>query len=106
MNSRVFSWFALVGALAISIATARAEPTAIKIGVLKVGATGPVYVGLAHGYFTEVGFKPELIYFGAGSAVAEAVVAGSVDVGVTGLTAGLYNLVGQDQIRVISGLHR
>ena len=106
MNSRYFRPLALAGALLASLAAARAEPTAIKIGVLKVGATGPVYVGLAHGYFTQEGFNPELVYFGAGSAVAEAVVAGSVDVGVTGLTAGLYTLAGQDQIRVISGLHR
>ena len=106
MNSRFVCVLALVGALVLAPVTARAEPTAIKIGVLKVGATGPVYVGLAHGYFTQEGFKPELVYFGAGSAVAEAIVAGSVDIGVTGLTAGLYNLAAENQIRVISGLHR
>ena len=106
MVSRVFRVLVLAGALAVSAATARGEPTAIKIGVLKVGATGPVYVALAHGYIAEEGLQPELIYFGAGSAVAEAVVAGSIDVGVTGLTAGLYTMAAEDQIRVISGLHR
>jgi NitT/TauT family transport system substrate-binding protein len=106
MNRRLVRIFAFAGALALSAAVARAEPTAIKIGVLKVGATGPVYVGLAHGYFATEGFKPELVYFGAGSDVAEALVAGSIDVGVTGLTAGLYNLAAENQIRVISGLHR
>jgi NitT/TauT family transport system substrate-binding protein len=106
MTGRLFSTLALAGALVVSAATARAELTEIKIGVLKVGATGPVYVGLAHGYFTQEGLKPDLIYFGAGSAVAEAVVAGSIDVAVTGLTAGLYNLAAENQIRVIGGLHR
>jgi NitT/TauT family transport system substrate-binding protein len=106
MNSRLFRIFVLAGGLVFSAATARAALTEIKIGVLKVGATGPVYVGLAHGYFTQEGLNPELVYFGAGSDVAEAVVAGSIDVGVTGLTAGLYNLAAKNQIRVISGLHR
>lgn len=106
MNRQLFRTLALAAALVLSAATARAALTEVKIGVLKVGATGPVYVGLAHGYFTQEGLKPELVYFGAGSAVAEAVVARSVDVGVTGLTAGLYNLAAKNEIRVISGLHR
>jgi NitT/TauT family transport system substrate-binding protein len=106
MKKLLLRTLTLAVGLAVSTAIAHAEPTEIKIGVLKVGATGPVYVGLAHGYFAQEGFKPELVYFGAGSAVAEAVVAGSVDIAVTGLTAGLYNLAAENQIRVISGLHR
>lgn len=106
MNNRFLRRIALVGLVVISAASAHAESTAIKIGVLKVGATAPVYIGVAHGYFAQAGLKPELVYFGAGSAVAEAVAAGSVDIGLTGLTAGLYNLAADNQIRVISGLHR
>jgi len=87
-------------------ASAAAPLQEIKVGVLKVGATGPVYVALDRGYFTAEGLKADLVYFGAGSAVAEAIVAGSVDVGVTGLTAGLYNMAAGGQVRVISGLHR
>lgn len=106
MNGRTIRVAALAAALILAGAAARAELTAIKIGVLKVGATGPVYVGLAHGYFTQAGLNAELVYFEAGSAVAEAIVAGSIDVGVTGLTAGLYNLAAGGQIRIVAGLHR
>jgi len=100
-------WACGIAATAATTAASAAPPLQeIKVGVLKVGATGPVYVALDRGYFTAEGLQADLVYFGAGSAVAEAIVAGSVDIGVTGLTAGLYNMAAGSQVRVISGLHR
>jgi NitT/TauT family transport system substrate-binding protein len=83
---------------------ARAEP--IKIGILKVGSSGPVFLADGEGYFAAEGLAPELVYFDSGQAVAVAVVAGAVDVGMTGLTGGLYNLAAKGEMRVLAGVHR
>lgn len=94
----------LIGAMALAGAAQAAE--AIKVGILKVGASGPLYIAADRGYFTAKGLDVTLVNFGAGQAVAVAVASGDIDVGVTGLTAGLYNLASGGQIRVIAGLHR
>jgi NitT/TauT family transport system substrate-binding protein len=93
-------------ALAGFVFTTAAHAEAIKIGILKVGASGPVYLAQDRGYFTAEGLAVTLENFGAGQAVALAVASGDIDIGVTGLTAGLYNLASGGQIRVIAGLHR
>lgn len=97
-----------MGALALAglLFAAGAQAETIKVGILKVGASGPVYIAEARGYFAAEGLTAEPVTFGAGQAVAVAVVAGDVDIGVTGLTAGLYNLASGGQIRVVAGLHR
>jgi NitT/TauT family transport system substrate-binding protein len=78
----------------------------IKVGILKVGSSGPVYIAQDRGYFAAEGLTAELVSFEAGQAVAVAVVAGDADIGVTGLTAGLYNLAAKGELRVVAGLHR
>jgi NitT/TauT family transport system substrate-binding protein len=83
-----------------------AQAEAIKVGILKVGASGPLYIAQERGYFAAENLQVELTNFGAGQAVAVAVASGDVDIGVTGLTAGLYNLASGGQIRVVAGLHR
>ena len=95
----------LLALAGLMIATA-AHGEAIKIGILKVGASGPLYIAQDRGYFAAENLQVELANFGAGQAVAVAVAAGDVDIGVTGLTAGLYNLASGGQIRVVAGLHR
>jgi NitT/TauT family transport system substrate-binding protein len=98
-------WMSALALAGLLFATcARAEP--IKVGILKVGASGPVYLAQERGYFAAESLEVTLENFGAGQAVAVAVASGAVDIGVTGLTAGLYNLASGGQIRVIAGLHR
>ena len=102
MNCRRAS--VLVFAVLIAAGTARAET--VKVGILKVGASGPVYIARDRDYFAAEGLTVDLVNFEAGQAVAVATVSGDVDIGVTGLTAGLYNLAVGGQIRVVAGLHR
>lgn len=96
-------FYSLIAAMTLASA---AHAEAIKVGILKVGASGPLYVAADRGYFTAQGLDVTLVNFGAGQAVAVAVASGDIDIGVTGLTAGLYNLASGGQIRVIAGLHR
>lgn len=81
--------FALVGG-AISAAEAQAPP---KVGVLKLTSSAPIFVGMEKGFFKEFGAEPELVYFQAAAPIATALAAGQLDVGATGLTAALYNIV-------------
>jgi NitT/TauT family transport system substrate-binding protein len=96
-----------IAALAVALAAAApASAEAIKVGILKVASSGPVYLARDMGFFAAEGLETELVNFESGQSVAVAVVAGEVDMGVTGLTAGLYNMAAQGEMRVLAGMHR
>jgi NitT/TauT family transport system substrate-binding protein len=78
----------------------------INIGVLKLASSGPVYIAYDKGYFAAEGLQPELKFFHAAQPVAVAVVSGDIDVGVTGLTAGFYNLAGKGALKIIGAQSR
>ena len=65
----------------------------VKVGVLKLTSSAPVFVGVDKGFFKEFGVEPELVFFQAAAPIATALAAGQIDVGATGLTAALYNIV-------------
>lgn len=97
----------LFGALALPALGAPAvagEP--LRIGVLKLASSGPVFIAAARGYFTAEGIDAELRFFDAAQPVAVAVVSGDIDIGVTGLTAGFYNLAGKGALRIIGAQSR
>jgi NitT/TauT family transport system substrate-binding protein len=80
-----------------------AEPKRVKVGVLKLTSSAPVFLGVEKGFFREAGVEPELVYFQAAQPVAVAIAAGEVEVGATGLTAGLYNIVaGGEKLWVVA----
>jgi NitT/TauT family transport system substrate-binding protein len=66
---------------------------AVKLGVLKLTSSAVLFLGVEKGYFREFGIEPELVYFQAAQPIAVALASGDVQVGATGLTAGLYNIV-------------
>jgi NitT/TauT family transport system substrate-binding protein len=78
----------------------------LSIGVLKLASSGPVFIAVDRGYFAAEGIDPELRFFDAAQPVAVGTVAGDVDVGVTGLTAGFYNLAGKGALRIIGAQSR
>ncbi len=69
--------------------------TTVKVGMLKVSSSAPLFVGLEKGYFQEEGIKIEPIWFKSAQPIAMALASGDIDVGATGLTAGLYNAAAQ-----------
>ncbi|HET7341723.1 MAG TPA: ABC transporter substrate-binding protein [Methylomirabilota bacterium] len=87
----------LIAALALLAlgagAGAAPAPQKVKIGVLKLTSSAVLFVGADKGYFREFGIEPELVYFQAAQPIAVALASGDLDVGATGLTAGLYNIV-------------
>jgi NitT/TauT family transport system substrate-binding protein len=64
-----------------------------KVGVLKLTASAPIFVGVEKGFFKAFGVNPELVYFQAAAPISTAIAAGQVDVGATGLTAATFNIV-------------
>jgi NitT/TauT family transport system substrate-binding protein len=65
--------------------------------VLKLTSSAPIFVGVEKGFFKEFGIEPELVFFQAAAPIATALAAGQVEVGATGLTAALYNIVLQGE---------
>jgi len=83
--------------LAVAVAAGAAEPRKVKVGILKLTSSAPVFVGIEKGFFREAGIEPELVWFQAAQPVAVALAAGDIEVGATGLTAGLFNIVAGGQ---------
>jgi NitT/TauT family transport system substrate-binding protein len=78
----------------------------LTIGVLRLASSAPVFIALERGYFAAEGLDAELRFFDAAQPIAVATVAGDVDIGVTALTAGFYNLAGKGALRVIGAQSR
>ena len=81
-----------------------AEP--IGIGVLKLVSSGPIFIAVDRGYFAAEGLDPTLKFFDAAQPVSLAVVSADIDVGVTGLTAGFFNLAGKGALKIIAAQSR
>ena len=92
----------LVGLLLFAPAAAGATER-VKVGVLKLTSSAPLFVGIEKGFFQEHGIEPELVFFQAAAPIATAIATGQVDVGATGLTAALYNIVlGGEQLWIVA----
>jgi len=97
----------IAAALTATLALARpADAEAIKIGLLRVPASGPVFVAVEKGYFAAEGFEPQLVYFESGPPVAVGVVSGDLDFGAGALIGAFYNLAAKGALRMIGALAR
>jgi NitT/TauT family transport system substrate-binding protein len=83
-----------------------AEAEHFKIGVLRLGQAGPVYIAQDKGYFAAEGLDTEVVLFDAAQPIAVAVASGDLAFGATALTAGLYSLGGQGALRIVAGMNR
>ena len=95
--------FLVLLALAIVVG-AHAEDRKVKVGVLRLSSSAPVFIAQDKGYFREAGVDVDLKFFDAAQPVAVAATSGDVDFGVTSLTAGFYNLAGKGALKVIGGM--
>jgi NitT/TauT family transport system substrate-binding protein len=84
---------AITAGLLLALASSVHAQDKVKVGVLKLTSSAPLFVGVEKGFFKEFGVEPELVYFQAAAPIATALAAGQIDVGATGLTAALYNIV-------------
>ncbi len=94
-----------VAAISLTVAMSGAAPAraeSIKIGLSKLLSYPATPIAIERGYFKEQGIEPEMVFFDSAQPVAVAVASGSVDFGVSGLSAAFYTLAGQGQLRMIA----
>jgi NitT/TauT family transport system substrate-binding protein len=91
--------------LTLAITTsAWADDAKIKLGVLRLSSSAPIFIAQDKGYFHDAGLDVELKFFDAAQPVAVAATSGDIDFGITSLTAGFYNLAGKGALKVIGGM--
>ena len=90
----------LVGLLFASAARA-SEP--LRLGLLHTLSPAPFYIAQERGYFRDEGIDLSFRFFEAAQPIAAAAVAGDIDVGVTALTGGFFNLAEKGTLKVIGG---
>ena len=68
----------LLALLAVWPRLARRGPgtAKVKVGVLKLTSSAPVFVGVEKGFFKDLGIEPELVFFQAAAPIATALAAG------------------------------
>jgi NitT/TauT family transport system substrate-binding protein len=103
--SKVVGALVVAALLAVS-AHGAAAADKLVIGVLKLVSSGPIYLAQDKGYFKTEGIEADLKFFEAAQPVSVAVVSGDIDVGVTGLTGGFYNLAGKGGLTIIAAQSR
>ncbi|HYZ63110.1 MAG TPA: ABC transporter substrate-binding protein [Acetobacteraceae bacterium] len=92
---------AVLVAMALGHASVAAEK--LRIGLLHTLSPAPLYLAMARGYFAGEGLDARFSFFEAAQPIAAAAVAGDIDVGVTALTGGFFNLAGRGALKVIGG---
>src|SRR6266852_7030991 len=56
---------AIAGGISLSPGAEAQTPAPLKVGVLKLTSSAPIFVGVEKGFFKEFGVEPELVYFQA-----------------------------------------
>jgi NitT/TauT family transport system substrate-binding protein len=75
----------------------------LRLGLLQTLSPAPFYIAQERGYFRDAGVDLSFVFFQAAQPIAAAAVAGDIDVGVTALTGGFFNLAVTGLLKVIGG---
>lgn len=73
------------------------KPVKVSLGMLRLTSSAPLFIAMDKGYFKEVGIEIDPQWFDAAQPIAVATASSKVDVGATGITAGLYNMAAKGQ---------
>ena len=85
------------------VATQSGAADRIKIGILKITVTAPLWLADEKGWFAAENLQPAFVEFDSQQPIVAALLSGDIDVGVAGLSAGFYNSAGQGSLRIIAG---
>ena len=92
---RILTGTAALSFVASAPAVIRAQEKAskIRIGLVPLISSGPIFIADARKFFDKVNLDVELKYFADGAVAMPALVAGELDLTATTLNAGLFNTV-------------
>lgn len=76
---------------------APAEAKKLSVGLLKLTSSAPVFIGIEKGFFKQEGLELDVQWFEAAHPIAVATASNKVDIGATGITASLFNMVAGGQ---------
>jgi NitT/TauT family transport system substrate-binding protein len=104
MSARAIALFVIALASLLGCGAEAAEE--IRVGVLHLASSGPIFIAADKGYFADEGLEAKLVFFQAAQPVAVAFVSRDIDLGVTAFTAGFFSLAGKGGITVIGAQSR
>lgn len=73
------------------------EPVKVSLAMLRLTSSAPLYIAMDKGYFKDEGIEIDPQWFDAAQPIAVATASSKVNVGATGITAGLYNMAAKGQ---------
>ncbi|MEO8557631.1 MAG: ABC transporter substrate-binding protein [Rhodospirillales bacterium] len=101
------AWAALAVLFAITcFANAASAADKLSIAALRFVSSSPIFIAQERGYFAAEGLEVEIKFFDAAQPIAVATASGDTDLGITGLTAGFYNLAGKGAVKIIAAQSR
>jgi NitT/TauT family transport system substrate-binding protein len=99
-----FTRRSVIAAIAAAAPLTRANAAdAVRLGLLHTLSPAPFYIARERGYFRDEGIDLTFRFFEAAQPIAAAAVSGDIDVGVTALTGGFFNLAEKGILKVIGG---
>jgi ABC-type nitrate/sulfonate/bicarbonate transport system substrate-binding protein len=72
------------------------QETVVKVGMKQVASDAGILIGMAKGYYKDLGIKIEPIQFNSGQEMINQLAAGQLDVGATVTASGLFNAMSRD----------
>ena len=96
----------LGAALALGAVWPAAAAEKVVICALTFVSSAPLFIAADRGYYADEGLDAELKFFRAAQPVAVGIASGDCDFGVTGFTAGFFNLAGKGALTVIGAQSR
>lgn len=100
--ARRHAFSVFLASLGVLLAAASACAEAVSVAALRLSSSGPLFIAQDRGHFAAEGLEVTFRFFTAAQPVAVAVTTGDADFGVTGLTAGFYNLAGKGALRIVA----
>ncbi|MGB1271627.1 MAG: ABC transporter substrate-binding protein, partial [Endozoicomonas sp.] len=98
--------FLLQQAIAAPITNNTAINPPLKVALMPVFSSSPIFIADDYHYFSDEQLTVEYLFMSSAQNVAIAVATGKADIGVTGLTAGFFNLSGEVGLKIIAGQYQ